>query len=52
MAGIAGPYVAMAPTITLSEQGTTVETPIAAGVAAGMLGLDTGVEVTLYTWKP
>ena len=52
VAGVAGPYVAMSPTITFSQEGTKVETPIAAGVAAGMLGLGTGVEVTLYTWKP
>lgn len=52
VAGIAGPYLAMTPTIKLSGSGTTVETPIAAGVGAGMLGLGTGVEVTLYTWKP
>ena len=52
VAGIAGPYVATAPKITLNEEGTKVEMPIIAGVGAGMLGLASNVEVELYTWKP
>jgi len=52
VAGIAGPYVATAPKITTDEEGTRVEMPIIAGVGAGMLGLNTGVEVELYKWKP
>ena len=52
IAGVAGPYVAMTPTIKLNENGTTVEVPIAVGVRAGVLGVGSGAEVMVYSWKP
>jgi hypothetical protein len=52
VAGIAGPYIAMSPSAILDQNGASVEARVAAGVGAGMLGIGTGVEVTLYTWRP
>jgi hypothetical protein len=52
IAGVAGPYIALTSNATLNRDGASVEAHVAGGVAAGMLGVGTGVEVTLYTWKP
>jgi hypothetical protein len=52
VAGVAGPYLAMAPTATINDHGATFDTKLIAGVGAGLLGIGSGVEVVLYTWKP
>lgn len=52
VAGVAGPYLAVAPIATVKSSGATLETKLSAGVGAGLLGLGTGVEVVLYSWKP
>ena len=53
VAGIAGPYLALYPLAMLSvADGYSFQTKFAAGVSAGALGFNTGVEVVLYTWKP
>jgi len=52
IAGVAGPYLAVAPIVTVKSTGATLETKLSAGVAAGLLGLPSGVEIALYSWKP
>jgi hypothetical protein len=50
--GLAGPYLALGPSLSMGADGVALEGKVAAGVGAGMLGLGTGVEVNLYTWTP
>jgi hypothetical protein len=55
IAGIAGPYIAISPSyvVTTNPTGTSgFMTRLAAGMSAGALGFNTGVEVLLYTWTP
>jgi hypothetical protein len=52
VAGVAGPYLALSPNFSVDDAGGHFEGRIAAGVGASMLGIGTGVEVNLYTWKP
>ncbi len=52
VAGVAGPYFALIPTMKVGADGATFEGKVNAGVGAGMFGLGTGVEVNLYTWTP
>lgn len=52
VAGVAGPYLAISPTVTLGTDGAVFEGKVAAGVGAGMFGFGSGVEVNLYSWKP
>ena len=52
VAGVAGPYVALTPLGVVDKDGAHFEGHVAAGLAAGALGLSAGVEVNLYTWTP
>lgn len=52
VAGVAGPYLAVSPSVSVGTDGVTMEGKVAAGVGAGMLGFGSGVEVNLYTWTP
>jgi hypothetical protein len=50
--GVAGPYLAVTPAVSLGSDGAEFEGRVAGGVGAGMFGFGKGVEMNLYTWKP
>lgn len=50
--GVAGPYLAVTPSISVGTDGAVFEGRVAGGVGAGMFGFGKGVELNLYTWKP
>jgi hypothetical protein len=52
VAGVAGPYLAITPSAILRTDYTGFKASFAAGVSAGALGFNTGVEVVLFTWQP
>jgi hypothetical protein len=52
VAGVAGPYLAITPAAILRTDMVGFKTTFAAGVSAGALGFNTGVEVVLFSWEP
>lgn len=51
VAGVAGPYLAITPSITISDD-SSFSVAVAAGVQGKLLGKAAATEVTLLTWTP
>lgn len=52
IAGVAGPYLAMAPVAIMKPSEATYAVRLLGGVGAGFLGRSPSVEVILYSWEP
>ncbi len=50
--GVAGPYLAVTPSVSVGTDGAVFEGRVAGGVGAGMFGFGKGVELNFYTWRP
>src|SRR5262249_25995460 len=50
--GVAGPYVALAPSVSLGNAGASVSVAIVAGATGSIMGLSGSVETTIATWTP
>lgn len=52
VAGVAGPYLTLAPTVSVGTEGLGVGVEIKAGLEAEFFGREAKGEVTLMSWKP